>query len=66
MVEDFVIEDSRFIELSLYKIRNGIFNTPIGSFSAAVCTNCGEVSLYIKDTNSVKEILEDGKNRKRT
>lgn len=35
----------------------GFFCKTIGKLKAAVCPNCGEISLYLEDTDKLKDYL---------
>ena len=55
MVEDLIIRDSGDAT-RLIITNNKFFAKNLGKVQAAVCPECGEVSIYIEDTAKVKEL----------
>ena len=56
MVEDLIIRDSN--DATRLVITNDkFFAKNFGKVCAAVCPECGEISIYIEDTTKLKEYL---------
>lgn len=56
MVEDLIIRDSsQFTNIILTTGR--VFGHNFGKVKAAACPNCGEISIYIDDTDKLKDYI---------
>lgn len=54
MVEDLNIRDSgQFTSIIVHT--HGLLGKNLGKVKAAVCPNCGEISLYLEDTAKLKQ-----------
>ena len=62
MVEDLDIK----VEGGAYGIKitqQGIFKDSLGKFKCAVCPECGYTETYIQDTNKIKKLVLDKKEK---
>jgi len=41
--------------IAMYAKENSLFGGRIGKPKIAICPNCGEVSIYIEDTDALKQ-----------
>ena len=56
MVEDLIIRDSgRFTNIIITTGR--VFGPNLGKVCAAVCPECGEISIYLEDTDKLKDYI---------
>ena len=57
MVENLNIRDSGQCT-SIIIHTKGLFGKTLGKVKAAVCPNCGEISLYLEDTTKLRNLSE--------
>ncbi len=53
MIEDFGLK-VRFYDLDIADEENRLFGKRVGQPKAAVCPNCGEISVYLEDLEKIK------------
>ncbi len=53
MIEDFRLK-VRFYDLDIVDEENRWFGKRVGQPKAAVCPNCGEISVYLEDLEKIK------------
>jgi hypothetical protein len=54
MVEDLIIRDSGDATRIVLNAP-GFFGKTLGKVKAAACPNCGEISIYLEDTDKLRE-----------
>lgn len=56
MVEDLNIRDSgQFTSIIIHT--QGVFGKTLGKVKAAVCPSCGEISIYLEDTDKLNDYI---------